>query len=425
MCPRPRRLPRHRNVHRSGWRALAAAWALMGLCSAAQVAWAATPALQWPISPDQRGRAQQVAQRGVLLSELAENAPEAHTVQRGDTLWDISKLFLKSPWRWPDLWGMNLEQIRNPHLIYPGQRLVLVKADGRATLRLADGAGGGTLKLSPRVRSQVLQNGAIASIPLHLIGPFLNEAVVLGTDEMVNAPRVVATQEGRVMVSKGEVAYIRGDRQGQRVLQVFRQARPLSDPSTNEVLGFEAAYVGAAELTREGREPRGQDSPSASSLPTGAALTVPASAGLTVPASAALTVPASVIITDVRQEVGVGDRLAVLAPRDFNAYVPHAPTQAVAGQIISIYGEALTAGQNQIVSINRGLRDGIERGHVLGLWRDGPNRIDSTDEQRTAIKLPDERVGMLFVFRVFDRVSYALILRATDPVRRGDRVTEP
>ena len=97
----------------------------------------------------------------------------------------------------------------------------------------------------------------------------------------------------------------------------------------------------------------------------------------------------------------------------------------MAGQIISIYGEALTAGQNQIVSINRGLRDGIERGHVLGLWRDGPNRIDSTDEQRTAIKLPDERVGMLFVFRVFDRVSYALILRATDPVRRGDRVTEP
>lgn len=354
------------------------------------------------ITTDQRQRAQQVAQAGVALSELADNAPDTHVVQRGDTLWDISKLFLKSPWRWPDLWGMNLQQIRNPHLIYPGQRLVLVRSGGRATLRVAgDDVLPGTVRLSPRVRSQLLPSGAIASIPLNLIGPFLNEAVVLTTDELAGAPRIVATQEGRVMVSLGETAYVRGDLKGQRELQVFRSAKPLTDPATNEVLGYEAAYVGTAQYTREGKEPA-----------AGADKTD-------------LPVPASVVMTDMRQEAGVGDRLVALPPRDFNAFVPRAPGAPVRGQIISVYGEALTGGQNQIVAINRGTRDGVERGHVLGLWRDGPTHVDTTAEKRPTIKLPDEPVGNVFVFRVFDRVSYALILRATDPVRRGDRVTPP
>jgi LysM repeat protein len=356
-----------------------------------------------PVTPAQRSAALQVAQTGVPLSALADNAPASHTVQRGDTLWAISTLFLKSPWRWPELWGMNLAEIANPHLIYPGQVLVLVKDGNSARLRLAraDGAIGqpptNTVKLSPRVRSQLLDNGAIASIPLHLIGPFLNEAMVFDQNELASAPRIVATQEGRVMVSRGETAYVRGDLRGARSFTLFREARPLRDPSTNEVLGFEAAFVGTADFVRaEGTA-----------------------------ASNGLPVPATFVMTSTRQEAGVGDRLAPVPPRDFSAYVPHPPASPMNGQVVSIYGEALSAGQNQIVALNRGLRDGIERGHVLALWRAGAPATDNTGARAQPIQLPDERSGLLFVFRVFDRVSYALILSALDPVRAGDRITQP
>src|SRR5688572_19681275 len=165
----------------------------------------------FPITNQQRSTAQQVAQTGVPLSELADNAPDSYTVKSGDTLWDISRLFLKSPWRWPELWGMNLDEIKNPHLIFPGQILVLEKIDGRARLRVAQPVGetppSGTIKLSPRVRSEALDTGAITAVPMHLIAPFLNEAVVFNTNELATAPRIVAAPEGRVLMSRGESAY--------------------------------------------------------------------------------------------------------------------------------------------------------------------------------------------------------------------------
>src|SRR5574343_1022922 len=164
----------------------------------------------YPISQQQRATAQQVAQAGVPLSELAPNAPDSYTVKRGDTLWDISSMFLKSPWRWPELWGMNLQQIRNPHLIFPGQYLYLDKSNGRARLRVGQPVGGDT-KLSPRVREGGLYD-AISTVPLHLIEPYFNEAVIFyNSDELLNAPRVVATQEGRVLLSRNETAYVRGN----------------------------------------------------------------------------------------------------------------------------------------------------------------------------------------------------------------------
>ena len=138
-----------------------------------------------------------------------------------------------------------------------------------------------------------------------------------------------------------------------------------------------------------------------------------------------LPVPASIVMTGARQEAGVGDRLTPVTQRDFNAYVPHGPNGAVEGRIVSVYGEAVAAGPNQIVAINRGARDGMERGHVLALWRDGAEAKDRTGPKTVDIKLPDERIGNLFVFRVFERVSYALIVQSVDPVRRGDRVTQP
>ena len=353
-----------------------------------------------PVTPQQRGTAQKVADTGVALSELAANAPESYTVKPRDTLWDISKLFLNRPWRWPELWGMNLEQIRNPHLIYPGQVLYLDKSDGRARLRMGQRSGASNEKLSPRVRSQSSDDLAIAAIPLHLIEPFLNEAVIFDTNELAAAPRIVAAQEGRVLLSRGDTAYVRGDLGNQRDYRIFREPKPLKDPTTGEVLGFEATYVGTADYRQPGETRTGAD-------------------------GKAEIVPATFAVTSIRQEAGIGDRLAAVPERQFSNYSPHAPQSAMDGQIASIYGEGLNAGQNQIVSLNKGTRDGMERGHVLALWRDGARTIDTTDAKKPAMKLPDERHGLLFVFRVFDRMSYALILSVKEPVKAGDRFTQP
>jgi LysM domain len=389
----------------------------LSLLAAPVAAWAqATPASRLPITPEARNTAQRVAQNGVALADLAPNAPDSRTVQPGDTLWGVSSLFLKSPWRWPELWGMNLSQIRNPHLIYPGQVLVLEKRDGRAYLRVgqASGEAGGTVKMSPKVRSQTLDNGAIASIPLNLIGPFLNEAVVFNSNELETAPRVVATQEGRVLVSRGELAYVRGDTSNARDYRLFRELTPLLDPETREVLGYEGRYVGTAELVR-----KGETITSGEENKTWLASLVNAGPQVTV-------VPDTVRITNTRLEAGVGDRLSPVPQQELVAYVPHPPSAAVNARVIAVYGDGLRAGQNQVVSINRGTKDGMERGHVLALWRAGQAALDTTTPgERTTLRLPDERHGLVFVFRTFERVSYGLILNVQDPVGAGDRLTQP
>ena len=372
----------------------------LALCWAAAAGPAVAREPNFPITPEWRATAQQVAQAGVPLSALAPNAPAQYTVQRGDTLWDISTLFLTSPWRWPELWGMNLDQIRNPHLIYPGQVLELVKTGDRAMLRVAQPGSGDTVKLSPRVRSELLDNGAIASIPLHLIGPFLNEAVVFDTDELERAPRIVATQEGRVLLSRGETAYVRGELGGATAFRLFREPRPLLDPLTKEILGYEARYVGTANYERPA-----EDGVNADGKP--------------------VVVPATFRIADLRMEAGIGDRLHPVPQQDLSAYAPHAPAQPIDGHIVSIYGEALSAGQNQIVALNRGARDGVERGHVLALWRHGERRVKQIDGERTVMQLPNEPNGLLFVFSVFERTSYALILSVNVPVFPGDNFTQP
>lgn len=356
-------------------------------------AWAAEP--NFPITSQQRSTAQQVAQAGVPLSELADNAPDVYTIKSGDTLWDISRMYLKSPWRWPELWGMNMDQIRNPHLIFPGQVLSLVKSGGRATLQVGQIGPDGSLRLQPRVRASDLNRDGIPPIPLHLIEPFLNEAVIFESNQLQSAPRVVSTQEGRVLLSRGDLAYVRGDIGNTRNFRVFREPRPLKDPTTGEILGYEAFYLGTAEFTRKGGNINGE------------------------------IVPDTFTVTSIRQEIRVGDKLAPIPPREIVNYIPRAPQKAIAGQIVSIYGDGVTAGQNQIVALNKGSQDGLENGHVLALWRDGVRMRDSTDEDRTRIKLPDERHGYLFIFRVFNKMSYALIVSVKEPVSAGDRFTQP
>jgi len=391
MSRRTRSVFQHRPA--PGLAALVAVGALLG-----GTAFAAPG--DFPITKEWRDTARQVADAGVALSELAPDAPDSYVVKRGDTLWGISGIFLKTPWRWPELWGMNLDEIRNPHLIYPGQMLFLDKSGGRARLRLAQPVQGDVLKLSPRVRATPLDTDAIPSIPFHLIEPFLNEAVIFEGNELASAPRIVATQEGRVLLSRGDTAYVRGELGGNTAFRIFREPRPLKDPTTGEVLGWEAVYVGATDAVRPG-----ENRDDANGKPE--------------------IIPATFSVTSIRQEANVGDRLSPVPPREFTNYAPHAPASPMAGQIVSLYGDALTAGQNQIVALNRGARDGMERGHVLALWRDGERVIDKTDPSRPTIKLPDERHGMLFVFRVFDRMSYALILTVKDPVKPGDRFTQP
>ncbi len=361
----------------------------------------AQTAPNFPVTSQQKATAQQVAEAGVPLSELSPNAPDSYTVKRGDTLWGISGLFLNKPWRWPELWGMNIQQIRNPHLIFPGQLLYLDKSNGRARLRVGQPVGdGGNSKLSPRVREGSLDD-AISTVQVHLLEPFFNEAVIFDTsEELLRAPRVVATQEGRVMLSRGETAYVRGELEGRREWRLFREPKPLRDPTTREVLGFEAQYVGTLNLVRDGVEGTGAD-------------------------GQPLVIPSTFTVNSLRQEAAIGDRLAPVPPREFTNLVPHAPKADVAGQIVSIYGDSLAAGQSQIVTLNRGARDGMERGHVLALWRDGALARDTTVEGKPVIKLPDERHGLLFVFRVFDRMSYALIMNVQEPVKPGDRFTQP
>lgn len=402
---------KHRHSADHGATATLAALSLL----AATLATTPAQAQKHPVTASQRATAQQVAEAGVALSELAPNAPDQYTVRRGDTLWAVSSLFLRSPWRWPELWGMNLEQIRNPHLIYPGQLLVLERRNGRATLRLgaADGAAVDTVKLSPRTRSQALADSALPTLQPHLIEPFLAEPLVVDATTLQQAPRIVATQENRVLLSRGDRAYARGDaatplldgKDQPTHFRVFRNATPLKDPYTGEILGYEAQYVGQAELwrgesTRQVAEPDGK--------------------------TRGLPVPASLDVVSAKEEMRTGDRLLPEPPRQFHSYMPRAPEGKVEASVVSVYGSAVRfAAQNQVVVINRGTRDGLETGHVLALLKAGERVVDKTDGARTTLQLPDERNGLLMVFRPFERVSYALILDITDSVKVGDRLVNP
>ena len=373
------------------------------------------------VSPLQQKTAQQVANDGVPLSELAPNAPDSHTVKRGDTLWAISKIFLKSPWRWPELWGMNKNEIKNPHLIYPGQVLYLDKSNGRARLssqRSGAGANGiETIKLSPRTRSSNLPDPSIPTLQNSLIEPFLTEPIIVEEATLQAAPRFVATQEGRVLLSEGDRAYARSaDGSALSIaagkpldFRVFRNATALKDPGTGEILGYEAQFVGRAKLIRG----ESVNAVRGDVVKTGEVAKTE-------------IVPATLDITRSKEEIRTGDRLLPEPPLELLTYTPRAPTNPVEARIVSVYGSAVAnVAQNQVVVINRGTKDGMERGHVLAIQTNGERLIDKTGTSFQEIKLPDERNGLLMVFRPFERVSYALVLQATESVRVGDWLVNP
>lgn len=329
--------------------------------------------------------------RGPLV--LRPDAPDRYVVVPGDTLWGISTRYTDAPWRWPELWGMNREQIQNPHLIYPGMVLLLDRA--RGTLSIAGAPAPGTAKLSPRVRAESLAKEQIPSIPPSVIEPFLSRPLVIEPDGLDKAPTIVATQQDRVILSAGNTAYVRGIGESKEEnWYVYRPGKALVDPDTDKVLAYEAIYLGTAQLTRPGD-------------------------------------PATVVLTTAVQEVNAGDKLVPAGPAMAINYAPHAPDKLIKGRVMAIYGglgKVGEAGPLQIVSINRGRADGIEIGHVLALYNLGGTVRDITkarDDPGARIQLPDERAGLAFVFRVFERVSYALIMHISAPVRPLDVVRTP
>jgi nucleoid-associated protein YgaU len=317
--------------------------------------------------------------------ELAEDAPERHIVASGDTLWGIASKFLKDAYRWPELWKMNAEQVRNPHRIYPGQVLILDRSGAQPRLRI-----GTLVKVSPAVRTEKLVE-EIPSIPANVIEPFLSQPLVIDAETFDTAPRIVATQENRVYTGTGDMIYATKNADPQvRRWDIFRPGKSLKDPDTQEVLGIEAIYLGSAR-------------------PAGAA-------GDVVPLE----------VTGVKQEIGRGDYLVPAERPLVFSYVPRAPTRDINGRVIAIYGGVGEAAAHSIVSLSRGKQDGLEIGHVLSILRAGPtitNRFE--DNKPTTHVLPDERIGLLFVFRIFDRVSYGFVAQAQRPVLEGDRISKP
>lgn len=343
--------------------------------------------------------------QGAAPLQLADGAPERYVVKPGDTLWGISAKFLKDPYRWGELWRLNAEDVRNPHRIYPGQVLALDRSGDQPRLMLE------TIK-EPRHEYVEPLRKAIPSIPPQHIEPFLSEPRVIDPSLLTAAPRVVALQDNRVVAGAGDTVYasavtasdklfpvfLQGDARfvpegpeaaaQPKAWQLFRPSKPLVDPDTNETLGYESLYLGTARLTQGG-------------------------------------VPSSYLVLTAKMEIQRDDQLMPAPRQDVPSYVPRAPATMIQGKVLAIYSGVTYGGPQTIVTLNRGKADGLEPGHVLAVDAAGAKVIYRSDSERTDYQLPDSRNGLMYVFRVFDRISYALIMNATTPVLVGDVVRTP
>lgn len=324
-------------------------------------------------------------------SALRNGHPDTYTVQKGDTLWDISERFLSDPWFWPEIWYVNPE-IANPHLIYPGDVISLVYIDGKPRLTVkTDDRVGGTVKLSPRVREQPIES-AIPTIPLGAILPFLNRTQIVQPGELDSMPYVIAGEEDRVMSSDGEKMYARGldgVANGTGFL-VVREGDVFVDPDSGETLGIEATDLGAATLTLEGD-------------------------------------PARLNVTRSRREILKGDRLLETPEQAFDAnFFPKAPDDDVEGKIIAVLDGVSQIGQYSIVVLNLGERENMQVGDVLEVFRTGRVVKDPYAEKRgEMVQLPEEKAGELIVFRTFEKLSFGLIMEAELALLVGDKVASP
>jgi hypothetical protein len=344
----------------------------------------------------ERSAALQAAAGGAVAIGQAGSAPalnprhpDTYVVQRGDTLWDIAGMFLQDPWYWPEIWQIN-PQVANPHLIYPGDILSLAYLDdGRPAIQLERGAGN-TERLSPRVRSEPLEE-AIPTIPFETLRAFLSRPAVLDPGSLDSLPYLFAHPDG-LLGSAGRDVYVRGTEAGPgTVFNLVHVGEPLIDPDDNSVIGYEGLYVG------QGRVRRGGD-------------------------------PATVYLTESAREAQIGDYLIEEESVNPVNFFPQAPEEFVDGRIVSVLDGVSLIGQYQVVVINRGARHGLQPGHVLSVYQTGQTVRDTTQKHglfAEKVRLPDELAGTTMVFRVFDRMSYALVMEATREMRVLDTVRNP
>ena len=333
----------------------------------------------------------EVPRRGI---PLAENAPDSYVVKRGDTLWGIAKVFLRDPWFWPEIWQVN-PQVQNPHLIYPGDTLRLVYIDGQPQIVLQRGDG---VRVEPRVRSEPLDS-AITTIPYATVAAFMSKPSVLDKDQIKAAPYVLATRDLHVVMSEGDTVYARGFTNPAELgshYNVVRVGDALIDPDDHRLLGYDGIFTGSGHVTRQGD-------------------------------------PTTLIMTESSRESRAGDKLiagGVDVPLDF---IPSAPRVRTNGRIIAVADGVSIIGQYQVVVVNRGARDGLAPGNVLGVFDTGPV-VPDTDKKgffnldtlgAKKVALPSERTGTFMVFKTFDNISYGLIMEATNLIRVGDKIQNP
>lgn len=321
--------------------------------------------------------------------KLRKTHPKKYTVKKGDTLWDISSLFLKDPWYWPEIWRNN-QQLHNPHLIYPGDVLTLIMFKGEPKIIITESPMR-HIKASPKIRRQALE-ATIPVIPGDAIRQFIVKPRVVSKAELDKAPYIISSDDKHLILAKGNRVYIRGELDKERVrYTTFRPNKELRDPDSGKLLGYEAVYSGEVHIEKYGD-------------------------------------PAIGTLTFTEREVLIGDRLLTIdKSRIKNIYQPHIPEDTVTARIVSLFDALFGIAKYQVAVINQGSRDGLEVGHILASYTKGDTVRDKYNiiGETSNVELPDERSGLMMIFRTFDQVSYALVMESTNVIHSGDVVKSP
>src|SRR5579862_1161558 len=345
--------------------------------------------------PDQPADGQGTTIVTESTAPISASAPKSYVVQRGDTLWGLANKFLKDPWLWPEIWYVNPE-VSNPHRIYPGDTLRLATgSDGKQEVQVVHTSGSAT-RLEPLLRSTALE-APIANIPYSAIAAFLSRPGVLTKEQAEAAPYILSLRDRHLIAGTENAIYVRkleSAPEGEH-FNVMHVGDKLHDPDGNRTLGYLAEYSGTAMVTATGN-------------------------------------PATAVITESAREIVAGDVLVPETGGSVADIVPHAPAGEVHARVISVVNGVLLAGQYQVVAINRGSQQGIEPGHVLRVYESGDHVRDHCATiaglgtcTGHLVNLPDVTAGTLLMFRVYDHVSYGLVLNISNPIANGDRVVRP